>query len=176
MCPAAKALVAPGNPFGLRDSFAHEYTALALHAWILHKRLRKVYGRAGADLSQELHGFMNEDVEMRVYKRGVRLRASHWNKQLENQFYLICSELDVAMAEPDTVTDVLRKRVYAFDVEMDAEEDVSEQQGQALAHYLHETHLALANTDATALMQGEIRFRGPGGEAGGGEIAQQASS
>ena len=83
---------------------------------------------------------------------------------------------DVAMAEPDTVTDVLRKRVYAFDVEMDAEEDVSEQQVQALAHYLHETHLALANTDATALMQGEIRFRGPGGEAGGGEIAQQASS
>ena len=165
VAPAARQCVAEGNPFGLRESFAHEYTMLALHAWVLHKRLRRVFGRPGQDLSQELHGFMNEDVEMRVYKMGVRLRASHWNKQMENQFYLLCTELDLAAGDKGAVVDVLRNRVYLFDVEMD-DDDIGEAGVERLADYLEETHAALANTEEEALLSGEIRFRVPANGSG----------
>ena len=60
---------------GLEKRFAHEYSILCIHVWLLLLRLRQE-GKEGAELAQMMYEDFQEDVEMRVRASGVKVHIS----------------------------------------------------------------------------------------------------
>lgn len=93
---------------GLEKRFAHEYSMLCIHVWMLLLRLR-AEAKEGADMAQMMYEDFQEDVEMRVRASGVKvhhcLPATHVSYPLEVTLQLvICAiPLDSLTAQTDIV-------------------------------------------------------------------------
>lgn len=92
LCVAFHQLCKLHAAVGLEKRFAHEYSMLCIHVWMLLLRLR-AEAKEGADMAQMMYEDFQEDVEMRVRASGVkvchRVPAMHASYPLEVTLQLV---------------------------------------------------------------------------------------
>ncbi|KAK9868871.1 hypothetical protein WJX84_005473 [Apatococcus fuscideae] len=135
---------------GLEKRFAHEYSILCIHVWLLLLRLRQE-GKEGAELAQMMYEDFQEDVEMRVRASGVKVRLGHHLKELEKSFYGSSMAFDQALEGKEELSAALVRNVYG-------EESGLQAQASSLANYIKREIACLKITPTEALMTGKFRF------------------
>lgn len=138
------------------ERFHERYMVMALHVWLLLRRLRKE-GEEGKMLGQEMYDLFAHHVEKEVYNEGVQVRVSKWLAELEKLFYGSCVAYDKAMDDEDETAfaRALARNVFG------AEEEGGPGWGKSAAHLARYARYQLACLDATpspSLLKGFVRF------------------
>ncbi|KAF3536214.1 hypothetical protein F2Q69_00019884 [Brassica cretica] len=115
--------------FNLEKIFKITYLLLVLHMWIVLLRLKEE-GEEDVDLGQSVYEIYNHNVEVRVFKTGVRARIVQvnlllltWMKEFERIFY--GNVYDPALL-PDAKPNDLQIKLWRQQKDMSVEKSIKE--------------------------------------------------
>mmetsp|Transcript_14002 Transcript_14002/g.16954 ORF Transcript_14002/g.16954 Transcript_14002/m.16954 type:complete len:311 (-) Transcript_14002:420-1352(-) len=141
----------------LKQDFQSEFALMTLHMWMVLHRLRAM-GPGAKNYQQALYDSFMEDLEMRVYNKGVRVRVSKWLKEFEEVFYGSTAAYDKAVQELGDGSSksvklrvALHRNVYAFEGKETAGPEI-------LVRYVRRELQSLFLTPNENIIKGHIRF------------------
>ena len=134
----------------IERSFRGDFGIIALHVWMLLRRMR-AEGLAGKELSQAMYNVFQNDIEQRICAEGLAVRASKLLRALERSFYGSAVAYDEAIKKSSGgLTEALLRNVYFCEGEYE--------QARVLEEYVRYKIGCLGVTASDALLEGRVRF------------------
>ena len=140
---------------GVPDAFAGRFDMIALHAFLVMRRLKGEGGEAAA-VSQALFDVMFADMDQGLREMGVGdLSVAKKIRRLVEGFYGRVAVYEAGLEGAAGVLEsALRRNVYG-------EAAPGEAQVSAMADYVRRAERALAETPVAAVLAGELAFGPP---------------
>lgn len=142
--------------YGVRDTADGRFDMIALHAFLVMRRLRSGDSRC-AEVSQALFDLMFADMDQNLREMGIGdTGIAKRIKALAANFYGRVAAYDAALAAGDreALSAALRRNLYR-------NHDPDPGDVDAMATYVFGEARALENQDATELTAGTVRFGRP---------------
>ncbi len=145
--------------FGIPDNVPGRFDMIAIHAWLVMRRLKKSTGTDTAParaLSQALFDLMFADMDQNLREMGVGdLSVGKKIKAMAQGFYGRVAAYDGGLEQGETVLrDALLRNLFATG-------EPTPRQVSAMVHYLQDADAALSRIDAAGLLSGQVRFPSP---------------